>query len=88
MEFLEINEIGASIEMVLINLVNKSEFWFGNAQLETKLVQRQPNMVTHRFWPEQLDVYNEIVIIKYNVLIRVPHGEDLGTLQLILKNII
>ena len=85
MEFLEINEIGANIEMVLINLVNKSEFWFNYAQLETKLVRRQPNMVPpHRFWPAQLLVYNEIIKIKYDVLISVPHGGNLGTLQFIL----
>ena len=83
MEFLEFNEIGPSIEMVLINLVNKSEFWFRNAQLETKLVQRQPDMVNHRFWAEQLLVYNEFVEIKYNMLIRVPHGENLGILKFI-----
>ena len=85
MEFLEINENGTSVEMVLMNLVNKSEFWFGNAQLENKLLQRQPNMVTRQFWPQQLLVYNEIVIIKYDLLIDMPPAENLANLQFIFK---
>ena len=67
MEFLE-NYGGLSIGMLLMNLANKSQFWFDMAQLETRFRQQQPDMAAHRLWPAQLLVYNEKVIIKFELL--------------------
>ena len=79
MEFHEIFDHDTG--MLLMNLANRSPFWFDMDQLEEKLFERLPQIVAHRLWPAQLLVNNEEVVIKFKVLINVL--QNLGTLQII-----
>ena len=67
--------------MLLMNLANRSPFWFDMDQLQDKLFERLPNMVAHQLWPAELLVYDIKVVMKFKMLINVL--QNLGILQFI-----
>ena len=82
--FMEFHEIfDHDTGMLLMNLDNRTPFWFDMDQIENELFERLPNIVAHRLWPAQLLVNNENVVIKFKVLINVM--QNLGILQFIKK---
>ena len=68
MEFLE-NYDSRNTGMLLMNLANRTQYWFDMAQLETIVRQQRPNMTARGLWPAQLLVYNQKVMIKFKVLL-------------------